>query len=437
MRTIIYLTVFSICSLATLNLATCANADSTNRSNQTVQTSPSVAPTAASEATPEEAVQPAGANKMETRLAAADNEFGFNLFSQIQTKDKDKNIFISPLSVAFALAMTYNGAAGETQPAMARALKLERMSLAEINQASAALTKTLISSDPKVEMVIANSLWARQGVTFKPDFLARNRQFFGAEITSLNFGSPQAKNTINNWVSRKTRGKIPAIIDQIDAQKVLFLINAIYFKGQWQKRFDKTLTNNEPFHLLSGAQKQVPMMSQSGSYRYFRGDKFQAISLPYGNGGTSLYLFLPDQDSSLKSVLNSLNYQTWEQWMGRFRDTPGDVKIPRFKLDYEINLNEPLKALGMEVAFIAGKADFSGMRAQRDLFISEVKHKAIVELNEEGTTAAAATSVGIGVTSVRPEPQRFTFIADRPFLMAIRNQQNGAILFIGAVVEPK
>ncbi len=437
MRMIIYLIVFSICGLATFNLANCADADSTNRSNETVRTSPSVAPTAASEATPEAAVQPAGGNNMETRLAAADNEFGFDLFSQIQTKDRDKNIFISPLSVAFALAMTYNGAAGETQQAMARALKLEGMSLSELNQSGAALTKTLVSSDPKVEMVIANSLWARQGVEFKPDFLARNRQFFGAEIASLNFGSPQAKNTINNWVSSKTRGKIPAIIDQIDAQKVLFLINAIYFKGQWQKRFDKTLTNNEPFHLLSGAQKQVPMMSQSGSYRYYRGDKFQAISLPYGNGGTSLYLFLPDQDSSLKNLLNGLNYQTWEQWMGKFRDTPGDVKIPRFKLDYETSLNEALKALGMEAAFTEGKADFSGMRAQRDLFISEVKHKAIVELNEEGTTAAAATSVGIGVTSVRPEPQRFTFVADRPFLMAIRNQQTGAILFIGAVVEPK
>ena len=437
MRTIIYLTVFSICGLATLNLANCANADSTNRSNQTVQTSPSVAPAAVSEATPEAGGQPAGVNKMETRLAAADNEFGFALFSQIQAKDRDKNIFFSPLSVAFALAMTYNGAAGETQQSMARALKLDGLSLVEINRASAALTNTLVSSDPKVEMVIANSLWARQGVQFKPDFLARNRQFFGAEIASLNFGSPQAKNTINNWVSRKTRGKIPAIIDRIDAQQVLFLINAIYFKGQWQKRFDKTLTSNEPFYLLSGSPKQVPMMSQSGSYRYYRGDQFQAISLPYGNGGTSLYLFLPDQDSSLKNLLNGLNHQTWEQWMGRFRNTPGDVKIPRFKLDYEINLNEALKFLGMEAAFTAGKADFSGMRDQRDLFISEVKHKAIVELNEEGTTAAAATSVGIGVTSIQPEPQRFTFVADRPFLMAIRNQQNGAILFIGAVVEPK
>lgn len=374
---------------------------------------------------------------METRLAAADNEFGFNLFNQIQTKDRDKNIFISPLSVAFALAMTYNGAAGETQQAMARTLKLERMSLDEVNRTSAALMKTLTGADPKVEMVIANSLWARQGVEFKPDFLERNRQFFGAEIASLNFGSPQAKNTINNWVSGKTKGKIPAIIDQIDSRQVLFLINAIYFKGQWQKRFDKTLTKNEPFHLLSGAQKQVPMMSQSGNYLYFRGDKFQAISLPYGNGGMSMYLFLPDQDSSLRNLLNGLNYQTWEQWMGKFRDSPGDVKIPRFNLDYETSLNEALKALGMEVAFSEGRADFSGMRAQRDLFISEVKHKAIVELNEEGTTAAAATSVGIGITSVRPEPQRFTFVADRPFLMAIRNQQTGAILFIGAVVEPK
>ncbi len=375
--------------------------------------------------------------KMETRVATANNKFGFDLFRRLQAKDTGANLFFSPISIAFALTMTYNGAAGETQQALSQVLGLDGMSLAEINQANAMLMKSPGSSDPRLELSLANSLWARQGITFKADFLARNRQFFGAAIASLNFSSPRAKATINNWVSGKTKGRIPVIIDQIDAQQVLFLVNAIYFKGQWQKRFDKALTRDEPFYLLSGAPQQVPMMSQSGGYQYFQGDKFQALCLPYGHGSTSLYLFLPEQNSSLSGFLSGLSYEAWEEWMTRFQEMPGEVKIPRFKLDYEVNLNETLKALGMEVAFTAGKADFSGMSSQRNLFISEVRHKAVIDLNEQGTTAAAATSVGIGVTSIITPPQNFSFIANRPFLLAIRNQQSGAILFMGIITAPK
>lgn len=374
---------------------------------------------------------------MDAKLVAADNAFGFDLFHQLLKQDKDKNVFYSPLSVAFALAMTYNGATGETKRAMERTLKFEGMSHAQLNEASAALMNTLKSTDPQIEFAIANSLWARAGVKFYEPFLERNRQFFKAEVATLNFADPQSKNMINGWVSRNTNGKIPTIIEQIDAQKVLFLINAIYFKGQWQKKFDKTLTQNEPFHLLGGGQKPVPMMSQSGKYLYQRGDKFQAISLPYGKGGSSLYLFLPDEDSSLSSFLKGMSYEQWEQWMRGFRNTPGDIKLPRFKLDYDRSLNDALKALGMEIAFAEGRAEFGGISEQQKLFISEVKHKAIVEINEDGTEAAAATSVGISVTSVRPTPQRFNFVADRPFLMVICDQQTGAILFLGAVVEPK
>jgi serpin B len=374
---------------------------------------------------------------MNSTLAGASNAFGFDLFQRLQREAANKNVFFSPLSVTVALAMTYNGAVGETKKAMARTLKIEGMNHAELNSASAELLKALKSSDPKIELAIANSLWARAGVQFNDAFLARNRQFYGAEIASLDFNNPQSVATINRWVNTSTKGKIGQIIDKIDPQQVMFLINAVYFKGQWQKRFEKTLTINQPFHMLGGAQKQVPMMAQSGNYLYYRGDKFQAVSLPYGAGGASLYLFLPDQGSSLEVFLKGINYQKWEEWMTSFSNTPGDVKLPRFKLDYENSLNEALKALGMGVAFSAREADFSGIREQRDLFISDVKHKAIVEVNEEGTEAAAATSVGVSVTSARPTPERFTFIADRPFLMAIRDSQTGAILFMGAVMEPK
>lgn len=373
---------------------------------------------------------------MDASLVAANNAFGFDLFNQLLAEDKDKNVFFSPLSVALALEMTYNGAVGKTHDAMVKTLKLNGMNHAQLNESAAELMKTLKSNDPKIELAIANSLWARQGTKFNPAFLERNRQFFGAEIAAIDFASPKAKDTINEWVSQNTKGKIPSIIDRINAQEVMFLINAIYFKGQWQKKFEKAQTEDAPFHLAAGGQKKVPLMSQSGNYAYYRGEKFQAVSLPYGQGGTTLCLFLPDEGTSLHDFLKGLSFEKWEQWTNSFRSTPGDIKIPRFKMDYDKQLNDSLTALGMGVAFTSG-ADFSGIRAERDLMISEVKHKAIVEVNEEGTEAAAATSVGMMTTSMRQPPQRFTFVADRPFMMAIRNQQTGAILFLGTVMEPK
>jgi serine protease inhibitor len=388
-------------------------------------------------AQPTEITRPSNSANMKSNLAAASNAFGFDLFQQLRRQDANKNVFFSPLSVTVALAMTYNGAAGETKNAMARSLKIEGMSRSELNHASRDMLKDLKGADPKIELAIANSLWARGGMRFKDDFLARNRQFYGAEISTLDFNNPQSVATINRWVSGATKGKISQIIDRINPQQVMFLINAVYFKGQWQKRFDKTLTKQQPFHLPGGRQKPVPMMAQSGKYLYQRGDKFKAVSLPYGKGGVSIYLFLPDEESSIDDFLNGLSYQKWEGWINNFDETPGDVKLPRFKLDYEKTLNDPLKDLGMGAAFNSREADFSGIRAEKDLYISEVKHKAVAEVNEEGTEAAAATSVGISVTSVREPRERFTFIADRPFLMAIRDSQTGAILFMGTVMEPK
>jgi serine protease inhibitor len=388
-------------------------------------------------AQPTEITRPNNSATMNSNLAAASNAFGFDLFQQLRRQDANKNVFFSPLSVTVALAMTYNGAAGETKNAMARALKIEGMSRGELNHASHDMLKDLKGSDPKIELAIANSLWARSGVRFNESFLADNRAFYSAEISTLDFSSPQAAATINRWVSDNTKGKISKIIDNIDPQKVMFLINAVYFKGQWQKRFEKTLTKEQPFHLPDGQKKPMPMMAQSGNYLYHRGDKFQAVSLPYGEGGVSLYLFLPDKGSSLDEFLKGLSFQKWEGWINNFNDTPGDVKLPRFKLDYEETLNDSLKAVGMGVAFNPREADFSGIRPERDLFISEVKHKAVVEVNEEGTEAAAATSVGVTTTSIREPRERFSFVADRPFLMAIRDSKTGAILFMGAVMEPK
>src|SRR5215813_4488259 len=384
-----------------------------------------------------ESRRPAAAGKFDESLVAANNRFGFELFNQLQLTDKGKNVFYSPLSVALALSMAYNGAAGETKEAMRRTLKIEGLSLDELNEASAALINSLRSSNPKVELAIANSLWARREAQFREDFLERNRQFFAAEVASLDFGAPSAMTTINNWVSRNTKSKIPSIINQINPDDVMSLINAVYFKGQWENKFNKELTKNKPFYPLSGPQKKIPMMSQSGDYQYYRdyrGYKFQAVRLFYGAKGASLDLFLPDKDSSINELLKGMSLEKCEQWARSFHQAPGVIKIPRFKMNYESSLNDPLKAVGMGVAFVPGKADFSGMRDQDDLYISEVKHKAIVEVNEEGTMASAATSVGLRPVIAR---HRFTFIADHPFLMMIRDQRTKALLFMGVVVDPE
>ncbi|MEQ8995416.1 MAG: serpin family protein [Coleofasciculus sp. B1-GNL1-01] len=370
-----------------------------------------------------------------TQLVEANTKFGFKLFSEILQEDSNKNVFISPTSIAIALAMTYNGASGETQAAMANALELQGMSLSEVNQANEALKTTLENADSDIQLSIANSLWAKQGVSFKPEFLQRNQQFYDAQVTDLDFANPEAKRIINNWVKEKTNGKIPQIISDIQPDDLLFLINAIYFKGNWMEQFDKDKTEDRPFYLADGTQKQHPMMSQSGEYQYYEDDSVQAISLPYGKGRLSFYVFLPRETVSLDTFEQQLTPENWQQWMNRFGKRDGSIVLPRFKLEYEIKLNEALKALGMDVAFDR-RADFSNM-TEADILINQVKHKTFVEVNEEGTEAAAATSVGIVLTSASFTQTPFEMVVDRPFFCAIRDNQTGTILFMGSIREPK
>lgn len=368
-------------------------------------------------------------------LVAANTKFGFKLFSEVLKKDSGKNVFVSPVSVAIALAMTYNGASGQTQQAMAKTLELQGMSLQSINEANAALKATLENPDPKVQTAIANSLWAKQGIQFKPEFIQRNRQFYQAKVTDLEFNDPTAPSVINNWVEQSTKGKINKIVDKIKPDDVLFLINAIYFKGKWSTPFDKTQTAPQPFYLLNGTNKQLPMMAQSGKYRYYENDKFQAVSLPYGEGRLSLYIFIPKSQDSKLAFSQELNAENWEQWMTQFRMRNGFIRLPRFTMDYDIELTNALKALGMAEAFNS-QANFTQM-ASIPVRINQVKHKTFVEVNEEGTEAAAVTSVGVVATSARVSEEPFRMIVDRPFFCGIRDNRTGTILFMGAIVDPK
>jgi len=371
-----------------------------------------------------------------SQFVDANTKFGFKLFSEILKQDNKKNVFVSPTSIAIALAMTYNGASASTQQAMAKALELQGMSLQDVNQANNALKASLENADPDVQFSIANSLWAKQGIPFKPEFLQRNQQFYGAKITELDFTKPDAPSIINSWVKENTRNKIDQIVQQIDPADVLFLINAIYFKGNWTHKFDKSQTAERPFYLPDGTQKQQPMMSQSGKYRYYENETFQAVSLPYGKERLSLYVFLPRKNTSLDAFQQQLAIDNWQQWMSQFKMRNGSIQLPRFKLEYDIQLNTALKSLGMEEAFDDSRANFSNMTSA-SVKIDEVKHKTFVEVNEEGTEAAAATSVRATLTSARMPEAPFQMVVDRPFFCAIRDNQTGTVLFMGSIVEPK
>jgi len=368
----------------------------------------------------------------------ANTRFGFKLFTELyrQAADEnaaDENIFISPASISAALSMTYNGAKAETQSAIANTLEIANIPLEQVNQGHSNLQKYLATADPKVQVNIANSLWLSKTTIFLPDFIQRVAESYSAELSQLDFNDPQSLSTINNWVKTNTNDKIEKIVDQVDPNQIMFLINAVYFKGLWAKPFAKDATKEAAFTLLDGSTKQHPLMNQFGDYRYYETDTFQAVSLPYGEGRWSFYVFLPKPNVTLASFYENLTPENWEQWMNLFRLVPGSITLPRFQLEYEMVLNETLKILGMEVAFDPEKADFSGITSE-DSYISQVKHKTFIEVNEEGTEAAASTSVGIVATSAPPPP--FTMVVDRPFFSVIRDDQTGTILFMGSIVDP-
>lgn len=369
-------------------------------------------------------------------LASASAKFAFKLFGKL-TEAQEQNIFVSPVSLSFALAMTYNGAAGETQQAMARALEFQGLGLDAINQGNARLRQALSTPDPKIKLTLANSLWLQQGLAFKPEFLKRNEEFYGGALQVLNLNDARAPVTINAWVAKETAGKITRIVEKVGPP--LLLVNAIYFQGTWTRPFDKALTKELPFKLLNGKQKPVPMMAQSGSYRYFQGKNFQAVSLPYGGKAKfSLKIFLPEQNSSLKEFLRELHAGNWQQWRANFQQARGSILLPRFKLAYGTSLKKPLKALGMEVAFDKPRADFTNLCPPPGAYIDDVLHKTFVEVNEEGTEAAAVTAVLMAPGSAAPPPTKpFTMVVDRPFFVAIEDRDTGALLFMGAIVDPK
>lgn len=392
--------------------------------NKKTPPTPSYSPSPPASSTPINASNP-------KNVPQAHNAFGFNLLKGLKQEEGSKNLFISPSSISIALSMVFNGAGGETKNAIQKTLEFNNLDINAINQENLNLINLLKNPDPKVELAIANSIWARQGMDFKQDFLNLVKKYYQAQTQVLDFNSPTAVNTINSWVSQNTKGKIPTIVKSIPNDIVMFLINAVYFKGSWTKEFDKKLTEERNFTPSEGAPKKHSLMKQQGELPYLETDNFQSMNLTYGeNKRLSMYVFLP---KSLDSFISILNLDTWNQWMSKYHTTKGTILLPRFKMEYETELKSLLAKLGMGIAF-QDNADFGGIGS--GFRISAVKHKTYLDVNEEGTEAAAVTSISVGTTAIGVEEKPFYMEVNKPFFFVIRDNQTEEILFMGIIQNP-
>jgi len=372
-------------------------------------------------------------------LVEADNLFGINLFKEVlEAEEPEKNVMISPLSISLALAMTYNGADGDTKEAMERTLELSGLTVDEINENYKMLIDALASVDPKVLMSIANSIWYEQIFEVEQDFINVNQNYFYAEVSPLDFTNPDAVTTINNWVADKTNDKITEIINEIPPLAVMYLINAIYFKGIWKYEFDESDTEEKPFYLSDGTTKDVPTMIQEASLNYLSNDIMQAVEMPYGAGNYSMIILLPQYNKTPDDIIDQLTNENWNSWLNEFYEA-GKVQIhlPKFKFEYKNQLKDELINMGMEIAFSEYNADFSKINPLEQLFISRVIHKSFIEVNEEGTEAAAVTAVEISLTSSGGGDGAIFFHVNQPFIFAIKEKYTNTIIFMGKVMEPE
>jgi serine protease inhibitor len=375
-------------------------------------------------------------DKSTEELIKSDNEFGIDLFKKIlDYQDSDSNIIISPISAALALAMTYNGADGATKTAMEVSLRKEGFTDEEINKMYHDLIGALVSVDPHVTLDIANSIWYRNTFYVEQDFINTNQDFYDAEVRALDFGDPSARDIINNWVEEKTNDKIKDIIKQVSPSTVMFLINAIYFNGTWTYEFDKDYTADNDFYLSGGSIIQVPTMHVTGNLRYAENNIFSAVELFYGGGSYSMVILLPNYGKTVDDIVSELASDKWADWTGSFAEEEVSVSLPKFKFEFGDSLNKPLTDMGMGVAFDPGEADFSKINPDEQIFISMVKQQAYIDVNEEGTEAAAATVVEMELTAMPDGIQYFT--VNRPFLFVIKEKDTNSIIFIGRVMKPR
>lgn len=359
-----------------------------------------------------------------------DNEFSFDLLKKTIANTTERNVFISPLSVSIALGMVRNGAEGVTKTEMNSTLKMNGLTDTEINEYYRLMQTTLPALDPKTKLSIANSIWIRESTEFqvKPPFLKTNSDYFNTYVKMMDFNQAWAVDTINGWANRKTNGLIPKVINGIDPTTMMLLMNAIYFKGTWVTQFDKKATTESNFTNEDGQFLKVNMMIVTDTFAYAEDAKAQYMDMPYGNKAFSMTVILPKQGKTTTEILNTMTSESFTSVVDKLEKQKVHVYFPRFKVKQTFQLNKMLQDMGMKKAF-QENAELDGIAALKPLFVSFVKHDTYVEVTEEGTEAAAVTTVGVGTTSA--DPLERYFIADRPFLFVIREKSTGIILFIG------
>src|SRR5690625_2295834 len=364
------------------------------------------------------------------------NTFGFNLLQNIAENETD-NIFISPTSVLVALSMLYNGADGMTQDEIAETLQLDGIDITTLNEANETLLSILDQETDDITLKLANSLWLNDDFEFQEQFAEHMDKYYDAMIETIDIYDTKAVERINDWVSEATNEKIDQMIQSIPPNLVAIIMNAIYLDAAWTIPFDENLTEDKPFYLADDVEVNVPLMVLREQFAYFENDDFQAIQLMYGEQSEmSMTVMLPTEDSSVNELIDSISRDNWKNWQTQFNEQEGTILLPKFTLEYDITLNDTLIALGMPSAF-NDQADLTKLiKDSNDLYVSEVKQKSFIDVNEEGTEAAAATSIAIMEMSAVDGDEPFYMEVNRPFLIAITDNETEAILFIGAIKDP-
>lgn len=368
--------------------------------------------------------------KREIAHIKSDNKFGVQLFRQIVGNEEAKNTMVSPFSVSQALLMAYNGADGKTKKEFAELLNAKNISIDELNKVHQKLSKSLVRHDRKVLFSVANSIWYDQKFSIKKPFIDVNKSYYNAEVSKLDFKNKTAVDKINDWVTDKTNQKIKKIIDKISPLEVLFLINAIYFKADWQHKFDKSLTKERPFYTSEKSEIKVPMMITESSFNYAQNNFGEMVELPYGRGKFSMLLIRPKE--KVNELISVVTTDKLEEWTQAMKTQKVQVDLPKFEFSYKKELNETLQQMGLLQAF-QNSANFSKI-SDTSIKISKVLHKTYIKTDEEGSEAAAVTSIGLEMTSVEPRKTVITF--NKPFVFIIREKDTGSILFAGKVENP-
>lgn len=369
-------------------------------------------------------------------MVFASSRFALDLFQQLQKND-DPNQFYSPYSIHQALSMAMNGNEGDVLEEFIRVLRFEGMSLEEASKAAASLTKFLLELDPKVRLSIANAIWYRQGFQVNPNFKATVRKNFNAEVAGLDMANPQSVNVINNWIESNTEGLIKDMLDAIPSNAVMYLVNAIYFKADWKYRFNASNTQKAPFHVTPQQEIEVDMMRMEApaTLRYYGSEGLEYVEIPYSTGHYNMGVIT---GVDLDTKLEGFSFEDLENWREQAMEANLILHMPKFKMRYKMEeLKEDLMALGLEKPFNPSPLNFTQLFASptEPMYISRVIHDALIEVDEKGSEAAAATIVEVVVTSVGPNQPR-VFRLDKPFVFFIQDNHSGAILFMGKLGNP-